>query len=160
PLRFDSGKHPRLDHVPFADAERMPNRSGAASRASSCGRINRRPRWVKKSSRPRARLASVWARLFSAETSAGPPGTRGSRTSHRVLAVWDRERCRRESGGRFPAPKVTLSSIASVLAEGRRIRRGSDGEVDVLGEMNGDAIVTVNPHRAHGAGAGLALPVH
>src|ERR671937_3145236 len=57
-------------------------------------------------------------------------------------------------------PKVAPPSSASVLPQGRQICGGSDGEVDVLGEMKTDAVVAVDPHRAHRAGSGLTLPVH
>src|SRR5919204_1658863 len=57
-------------------------------------------------------------------------------------------------------PKVAPPTSASVLAQARRICGGSDGEVDVLGEMMTDAVVAVDPHRAHRAGTGLTLPVH
>src|SRR5919108_2120569 len=60
--------------------------------------------------------------------------------------------------GAVPAtkqPKVAPPSIASMLAQGRWICGGSDDEVDVLGEMKTDAVVAVDPHRAHRAGAGL-----
>src|SRR5919198_2858306 len=57
-------------------------------------------------------------------------------------------------------PKVAPPSIASVLAQGRHIGCGSDGEVDVLGEMLADAVIAVDPHRAHRARSGLTLPVH
>src|SRR2546430_16824424 len=52
-------------------------------------------------------------------------------------------------------PKVAPSSSASVLAQRKWICGGSDGEVDVLGEMMTDAVVAVDPHRAHRAGTGL-----
>jgi hypothetical protein len=41
-----------------------------------------------------------------------------------------------------------------------RIRGGGDREVDVLCEMLADAVVAVDPHRAHRAGIGLPLSVH
>src|SRR5438874_11402994 len=57
-------------------------------------------------------------------------------------------------------PKVAPASSASVLAQRRRICGGRDREVDVLGEVMTDAVVAVDPHRAHRAGTGLTLPVH
>src|SRR5262245_17452868 len=61
------------------------------------------------------------------------------------------------AGSTTEEAKVVPSTVAGVLAQGRWIGSGGDDEVDVLGEMMSDAVVAVDPHRAHGAGIDLLL---
>src|ERR1700677_4608648 len=49
---------------------------------------------------------------------------------------------------------------ASVRAQRGEVGCGYDGEVHVLGEVDGVAVEAVNQAGAHGAGLGLALSVH
>jgi len=57
-------------------------------------------------------------------------------------------------------PQMAPPAIAGVLSEHGRIRGGGDGEVEALCEMVGDAVVAVDPHRAHRAGRRLPLSIH
>jgi len=56
--------------------------------------------------------------------------------------------------------QVMPASPASVRAHKGQIRSRHDGEIDLPRDVVGDAIVTIDPKRAHGARAGLPLTVH
>src|SRR4026209_1046569 len=53
--------------------------------------------------------------------------------------------------------QIFPSARAGVFAKRRRVGGRNDSEVDILGQMMSDAVVSVDPHRAHGAGLRLLL---
>jgi hypothetical protein len=57
-------------------------------------------------------------------------------------------------------PEMVPTTVPRVCAQIGKVRRGGYHEVEILFQVPGDAVVTINPHRAHRTGSGLLLAIH